>query len=212
LLQHYPSVLQSIIYESRFFLKKPKYADDVYKRSAFNEFGDAVSHLDKKSAAKIQLMDMFREKPPVFNSKAVDILNEFNAFAERKKARVYFTYPAVPSGQYVSSISIIMRFDAILRKKLKISIVGAPEDFVLPPEYFFDTIYHLKREGIVIRTKKLISVLRGPLGYGSAKQESESKIVMLGDSLTFGGYWPALLKRDDVYNRGVGGDTSSGVP
>jgi len=38
-----------------------------------------------------------------------------------------------------------------------------------------------------------------------------SGIVMLGDSLTAWGEWPALLGRDDVANHGVAGDTIRGA-
>src|SRR5512139_2187826 len=36
-------------------------------------------------------------------------------------------------------------------------------------------------------------------------------IVLLGDSLTERGEWRELLERNDVYNRGISGDTASGV-
>lgn len=39
----------------------------------------------------------------------------------------------------------------------------------------------------------------------------EKAIMMVGDSLTAGCEWRELLGRDDVYNRGIGGDVSAGV-
>ena len=37
------------------------------------------------------------------------------------------------------------------------------------------------------------------------------KYVMIGDSITQDGSWNELLERDDIMNRGIAGDTSSGV-
>ncbi len=37
------------------------------------------------------------------------------------------------------------------------------------------------------------------------------KIAMLGDSITNGCAWNELLKRTDVINRGIGGDTTTGM-
>ena len=40
---------------------------------------------------------------------------------------------------------------------------------------------------------------------------SENKIMMLGDSITDRGLWRELTNRNDVINRGISGDTTSGV-
>lgn len=43
-----------------------------------------------------------------------------------------------------------------------------------------------------------------------AKQKSEKHIVMLGNSLTEGGFWDTILQRNDVANRGIGSDITEG--
>ncbi|MGN6494143.1 MAG: alpha/beta fold hydrolase [Agriterribacter sp.] len=43
-----------------------------------------------------------------------------------------------------------------------------------------------------------------------AKQKSEKNIVMLGNSLTEGGFWDTILQRNDVANRGIGSDITEG--
>lgn len=51
----------------------------------------------------------------------------------------------------------------------------------------------------------------GPSDQVAAMKKNQvNKIVMLGDSLTAGTDWNSTLKRDDVVNRGIGGDTVSG--
>lgn len=39
----------------------------------------------------------------------------------------------------------------------------------------------------------------------------ETKVVMLGDSLTFNADWNELLERSDIVNRGIGNDTTEGI-
>jgi hypothetical protein len=43
---------------------------------------------------------------------------------------------------------------------MDIPIVGTPKDFVMGKQYFFDTRYHLNREGRDLRTLRMIEVLR----------------------------------------------------
>ena len=40
---------------------------------------------------------------------------------------------------------------------------------------------------------------------------SVPKVVMIGDSITQDGSWSRLLRRDDIVNRGIAGDTSRGL-
>ncbi len=42
-------------------------------------------------------------------------------------------------------------------------------------------------------------------------KQSDKKIVMLGDSITERGLWSELTSRHDIVNRGISGDTVSGV-
>jgi len=43
------------------------------------------------------------------------------------------------------------------------------------------------------------------------RSNPKSLYVMLGDSITEEGDWNALMKRDDILNRGISGDTTTGV-
>ena len=47
--------------------------------------------------------------------------------------------------------------------------------------------------------------------FKSLSKKSDKQIVMLGDSLTDRGCWDELTNRDDVANRGIDGDTTTGV-
>jgi hypothetical protein len=161
LLKSYPGILQELIYETWFFLKSTENCDEVYNRYVFNKLGDAVSHLNKKSSVDLTSIEMFAEKTPVYDSMTISVLNDFYVFALNKGARIYFMHPAIPSVQFNSSKKIIDQLDMRLKEKLMIPIVSVPEDFVMAPEYFFDTIYHLKKTGINIRTEKIISILKG---------------------------------------------------
>jgi lysophospholipase L1-like esterase len=84
-------------------------------------------------------------------------------------------------------------------------------------------VYHLPPYGVLQKAKRLLTAdVRGTesdayyfqkvsffdLNKGDSKPV---RVVMLGDSITDGGEWAELLGRDDVVNRGIGADTTSGV-
>lgn len=58
-----------------------------------------------------------------------------------------------------------------------------------------------------------VSLLVSMIGLSSlgARAESSPQIVLIGDSLVARGNWTKLLRRDDVVNRGMEGDTIRGV-
>jgi hypothetical protein len=160
LLQSVPGIVQKMLYETRLFSEHFKTNDKIYYRHAFNELGDAVSHLDKKSGVNISSLRMFPNKQPVFDPATVSLLNEFSVFCRDKGVRAYFLYPAIPDLQFEASKGLISDLDTYLKEHLEIPVMCTPEYFVLSPKYFFDTIYHLKKPGIEIRTKKAIAILR----------------------------------------------------
>lgn len=47
--------------------------------------------------------------------------------------------------------------------------------------------------------------------FQQLSKQADKKIVMLGDSITDRGLWCELTNRKDIINRGISGDTTSGV-
>ncbi|MDN5215963.1 hypothetical protein QQ020_28050 [Fulvivirgaceae bacterium BMA12] len=128
----------------------------VYSRDAFNKYGDVVGHLDKKNPG------FLRGRGTVFKYRfweGISAINEFYAYAREMNVNVFYLFPPYPSSDFSKGYDIISQLRSDLNSHLKVEILNAPEDFVYPDSDFFDTIYHLNKNGRAKRTKKLIELI-----------------------------------------------------
>jgi hypothetical protein len=54
----------------------------------------------------------------------------------------------------------IARLDRSLRAQLRVPMLSSPQEFRLPLNYFYDTVYHLSATGRAARAEKLIEILK----------------------------------------------------
>lgn len=137
--------------------------DSVFNRQGFNKYGDNTGHLDKKPLA--HLIDRKAIKPIEINS-AVTLLNEFTAKCNTIGVKVLIDYPSYPKTEFVGKNKIrINTLDTQLRINLKnVVFLSKPKKYVFDDSLFYDTIYHLGREGREIRTNLFIEDLENYLG------------------------------------------------
>jgi hypothetical protein len=93
--------------------------------------------------------------------------NELRGFAQRMAARgvkCYFTWPPFEdqSGFVMTDSSVQRNLSALAPKLASAGWVeiSTPEQSLLSSSLFFDTAYHLTREGASIRTARLVTALR----------------------------------------------------
>lgn len=143
--------------EDEFF---PPDTNPVYNRHSFNQYGDVVAHLGKKGMDPDSIY--VKPLPPVkdFNRGTLKDLNAVESKVEDEKAYAYFMFPSYIDRSYVINVAQIDSLRRKLSGGMRIPIVGTPRDFVMPKQFFFDTRYHLNREGRELRTLKMIDVLR----------------------------------------------------
>lgn len=131
----------------------------VYNRHAFNKYGDMVGHLDRPKPAelygKTELHYRYYE--------GIDLLNAFYEAAKAKNVTVYWTFPNFRQSDYEHNRLIIDRYREDLEKDMVIPMISQPDDFVYHDSLFYDTNYHLIREGRARRTDKLIALLKEQL-------------------------------------------------
>ena len=138
----------------------PQDTNTVYNRHSFNKYGDAVSHLDKKGMNPDSIF--VKQLPPLkdFNRGTLKDLNSIASKAQEEKAHAYFLFPSYIDRSYVINVAAIDSLRRKLAGGMEIPILGTPKDFVMAKQYFFDTRYHLNREGRDLRTMEMIEVLR----------------------------------------------------
>ena len=138
----------------------PPDTNTVYNRRSFNQYGDAVSHLNKPGMNPDSIF--VKPLPPLkeFNRGTLKDLNAIESKSREANAHAYFLFPSYIDRSYVINVAAIDSLKKKIAGGMSMPIVGGPKDFVMPKQYFFDTRYHLNREGRYLRTLKMIDVLR----------------------------------------------------
>ncbi|GAA3925716.1 hypothetical protein GO495_04200 [Chitinophaga oryziterrae] len=132
-----------------------KRSSNIYVHSrTINKFGDAVGYLTYKK--------------PVYGHygrleyrhyEEIATLNRFKQRMDSVGAEVYLVFPPFPRSDFERNKDIFDRYYADLKRELKIPILGTPEGMVFDDTLFYDTVYHLDKDGREARTDRLINLL-----------------------------------------------------
>ena len=140
----------------------------AYRRSGFNTWGDLTTHHGTQgafsSASTTAGEALHADWLPTER-----VLSRLRTFANKcNQDGVVFSYSCPPQPEGISwaqreTVALILeKLDAVPY----LQILDSPEDQSYPDSQFFDTGYHLTREGTQRRTEKLIAtlqaILRGP--------------------------------------------------
>ena len=126
-----------------------KINDKIYINQ-FNEYGDLTSHLTVPSDFKYKGLNPI---PCKIDSSAINVFNRFKNDVARKHVSVYMSFPPVPDEGYKFDSARIDKFIKELSKDLSIRIISNPIDYVYDNKYFFNTKYHLNKDGRELRKK-----------------------------------------------------------
>ena len=138
----------------------PPDTNPVYNRHSFNQYGDVVSHLGKKSMDPDSIYVKPLPPPKDFNRKTVDELNDIGDTARERGAHAYFLFPSYIDRSYVINAGAIEWLRQRLVRDMRVPILGTAQNFVFPSTWFFDTRFHLNAIGRGPRTVKMIEILR----------------------------------------------------
>lgn len=134
--------------------------ENVYRRDGFSAEGDMVAHLNQPQPAsqtdrgKINFKDY---------SEVINALNGFIEQAQKKGAKVYYTFPTYMESEYNLNKDVITQYQEQFQQQLKCLIINTPKTFVLPDSDYFDTAYHLNKTGRDKRTQLMIDLLQEKL-------------------------------------------------
>jgi hypothetical protein len=150
----------------------------AYSREAFDGHGDATAHLSLPS------------NPEAVAAGIDPISGELNprAFAALKKTaelivgrggQVLIVFPAVAASYWSVNQSRIDMVAASMPSQWTRTI---PHDWVYQDDLFYDTHYHLAREGRTRRTRQLLIVIREALAPQEAARRHPTFFVLCGSS------------------------------
>lgn len=129
--------------------------------TAYNVTGDYIAHLDSEEIFDLTETGLFHQFVDTaklrLNKAVVPALNNFQKELAQKGATVYFSYPTIPQPQFNNSQKFIERVADNITEKATFKILNQPAQEVQSLDDFYDTVYHLKRDGRTQRTKRLIN-------------------------------------------------------
>jgi hypothetical protein len=133
--------------------------DSVFNRQLFNKYGDNTGHLNKRP-----LEHLIDRKPihVIEAERSISILKDFAQKCKTEDVKVFISYPPYPKTEYVGkNKERINQLDLKLRSSLpNITFLDRPEGYIFNDALFYDTVYHLNKNGREIRTTMLIRDLK----------------------------------------------------
>lgn len=126
----------------------------VYNKDAFNEYGDVISHMDVKQKPQNLNYNVFDLD---YNTKSIRLINDF--VSENPQAKIYTVFPSFIESVYNKKQKKIEKLNAFISTRLNTTFIGEPNTFVFPDQYFFDSVYHLNKEGRKMRSEKLAELI-----------------------------------------------------
>ncbi len=133
--------------------EKPKKNIGVYDRRSFNEFGDAHIHWSM-GPRPIPPGGKIAPGSVSIRKDILEDIGEFKSFLESKKARLAIFPPCLNERTYQGQKWAI---DEIAKAMSAWNF--KPERYIFPDSQCFDSPYHLVKEGVDIRTNRLIEDL-----------------------------------------------------
>lgn len=130
--------------------------DPVYRPDGFNERGDMIAHLDLPQRPERRVLGTVRIDGD-FNPEAVRSIERAAQKLERHGVKLIVTYPAVSASYWKLNQDAAERVESALPRQL---VTTTAAEWVFPDAWFFDTPYHLTRQGRAARTELLLRMLK----------------------------------------------------
>lgn len=127
----------------------------VFFRQCFSPKGDLLGHLNNPS----QVLERKQLKVPYDYSKQIDDMNDFYIFALKRGIAVFFVFPPYTQSSFEENYTGVKSIENQLRTRLKIPILGRPEDALMDDQLFYDNSYHPNAKGRKIRTQRLLQLV-----------------------------------------------------
>ncbi len=136
----------------------------LYGVHNINNLGDQIN-IKKSQRTKSDIMRLKTAKPANIASISTEsrkILEKFSIFAKSMNVDIYMTPPAILDHKIYHTQKYKNFFSNIrkLAEELGYTHIGNENDFIMPEDMFFNTIYHLNSTGVEKRTARFIALLK----------------------------------------------------
>lgn len=135
---------------------KKNAAVDIYHRNSFNTYGDAYIHWDLPSQHYLPAGKNKGDEK--VNSEVVLFLKDFNSYVKQQGAQLFIFPPVIDQTSFNHQKLIITKIAEELKNN-DIAFVSEPENYMYNDTLFFNSYYHLNKNGVDKRTQQLINDL-----------------------------------------------------
>ena len=129
-----------------------------YRRSAFNEYGDVVEHWGHAPRSHNLNFELGHVSESGLYEMSLRV-GELASFAIRQGATVFLSFPPIPADACESFRGDLARIRAATDQIVGVRRLGPNEPGCYPRSLFFDTYYHLNRDGARRRSEELVKAL-----------------------------------------------------
>jgi hypothetical protein len=135
---------------------KKNVATNIYDRHSFNKYGDAYIHWTLPNQ---HYMSASKNKgDEQVNGDVILFLKDFNSFVKQRGAQLYIFPPVIDQTSFDHQKLIITKIAEELKNN-DIAFVSEPKNYSYNDIYFFNSYYHLSKNGVDKRTQQLINDL-----------------------------------------------------
>ncbi len=141
-----------ILFSPKDYLERKK---TVYLRSGFNEHGDMTLHLNSICSYRC---DADAEQTAGLTSgleRSTLLLRKFNREVSLRGAKAIMLPPPYPACSFSIEMKMKKLYEEV-SKSTGLIMLGSSDGYLFPESYFFDTKYHLNKQGREIRTHKVV--------------------------------------------------------
>jgi len=139
----------------------------IYGYQHIDQSGDARHYTEKRVPLEKMEWYGYRYKKSITDSSKIDDMNAFHSFARSRNAKAFFLFSIYPRELFDANREAFSNTYEQLTRQLQFSVLGKPDDFAYPVEYFTDTPNHLSQVGKKVRTEKIIELLGNELKTAS---------------------------------------------
>lgn len=157
--------LRQVRYSLFSLLSSTHRLDQIYKCGwSFDRLGNVTSNNgNHKSAAELELSPLSPLLRKIIIHEDLNIvMKNILHFTQKNGIKTLATWPnTYKNSSYENNVEVSNNFNTIKKfwQELGIDIIGDPKDAMLSASYFYDSVYHLNKDGTKIRSLQLLEDL-----------------------------------------------------
>jgi hypothetical protein len=146
----------------------------VYRKDGFDAHGDIVAHLSQ--APKPERVAATDDRiTGAFNEEAIAEITRCASTVMARGGEFVLIYPPVSATYWTVNADLISRVAARVAADW---VRTTPADWIFADRLFYDTAYHLNREGRELWTRKLLNVLQDGMKPADTDRRSPRRVIV----------------------------------